>query len=85
MNNHLRELFNMSISINNESTYDKVNNKIIGGNITDKAIYDSFNKRWIKCEKCNTIKQADEFSYYGGPQKETIGLCNDCYRKEREK
>lgn len=51
---------------------------------TDKAIYDSFNKRWIKCEKCNTIKQADEFSYYGGPKKETIGLCNDCYRKERE-
>ena len=27
-----------SISLNNESTYDKKNNKVIGGNITDRAI-----------------------------------------------
>ena len=38
MNSSVRELFNMSISINNESSYDRVNNKIIGGNITDKAL-----------------------------------------------
>ena len=38
MNSHLKELFNMNMVINNESKYDKENNKIIGGNITDKAI-----------------------------------------------
>ena len=38
MKSHLKELFNMSMVINNESKYDKENNKIIGGNITDKAI-----------------------------------------------
>ena len=32
MNDKIRELFNMSISVNNDSSYDKVNNKIIGGN-----------------------------------------------------
>ena len=40
MNTKLKELFNMSMSINNESIYDKDNNKIIGGNITDRAILD---------------------------------------------
>ena len=38
MNNNLRELFNMNMKINNESIYDKENNKIVGGNITDRAI-----------------------------------------------
>ena len=48
MNSNLRELFNMSISVNNESTYDKVNNKIIGGNITDKALL-NYSKEY-KCD-----------------------------------
>ena len=38
MNNKIKELFNISMSINNESIYDINNNKIIGGNITDRAI-----------------------------------------------
>ena len=38
MNTHMKQLFNMSMAINNESVYDRENNKIIGGNITDKAI-----------------------------------------------
>ena len=38
MNFKIKELYNMSMYINNESTYDIENNKIIGGNITDKAI-----------------------------------------------
>ena len=38
MNNNIKELFNMSMYVNNESIYDKENNKIIGGNITDRAI-----------------------------------------------
>lgn len=48
MNNKLRDLFNMSIAINNESSYDKINNKIIGGNITDKALLN-----YVKEYKCN--------------------------------
>jgi len=40
MNRHIKELFNMNMAINNESVYDRENNKIIGGNITDKAILD---------------------------------------------
>ena len=40
MNSKIKELFNMNMSINNESVYDKENNKIIGGNITDRAILD---------------------------------------------
>ena len=38
MNKHTKELFNMSICINNESIYDKDNDKIIGGNTTDIAL-----------------------------------------------
>ena len=40
MNKHLKELFSMNMFINNESKYDKENKKIIGGNITDRAIFD---------------------------------------------
>ena len=38
MNKKVKELFNMNMGINNESAYDKDNNKIVGGNITDRAI-----------------------------------------------
>ena len=54
MNDNLRELFNMSIGINNESSYDRVNNKIVGGNITDKALL-SYVKEY-KCD-CSIIKR----------------------------
>ena len=58
MNDSLRDLFNMSISINNESSYDRVNNKIIGGNITDKALLNYVKE--YKCE-CTIIKR-EEFN-----------------------
>ena len=58
MSDSLRELFNMSISINNESSYDKVNNKIIGGNITDKALLNYVKE--YKCD-CSIIKR-EEFN-----------------------
>jgi len=54
----LRELFNMSISVNNESSYDRVNNKIIGGNITDKALLNYVKE--YKCD-CSIIKR-EEFN-----------------------
>ncbi len=40
MNRQVKELFNLNMGINNESIYDKENNKIVGGNITDRAILD---------------------------------------------
>ena len=40
MNRKVKELYNLNMGINNESVYDKENNKIIGGNITDRAILD---------------------------------------------
>ena len=40
MNKKIKEMFNMSMFINNESVYDKENNKIVGGNITDRALFD---------------------------------------------
>ena len=58
MNSNMRELFNMSIAVNNESSYDKVNNKIIGGNITDKALLN-----YVKEYKCNcTILKREGFN-----------------------
>ena len=48
----------MSISLNNESSYDRVNNKIIGGNITDKALLN-----YVKEYKCDcTILKKEEFN-----------------------
>ena len=38
MNKKIKDMFNMNMVINNESEYDKVNNVIVGGNITDRAI-----------------------------------------------
>ena len=38
MNSHVKEMFQLNMVINNESVYDKENKKIIGGNITDRAI-----------------------------------------------
>ena len=58
MSSSLKELFFMSISVNNESSYDKVNNKIIGGNITDRALL-SYIKEY-KCD-CSIIKR-EEFN-----------------------
>ena len=58
MSNGLKELFNMSIAVNNESSYDRVNNKIIGGNITDKALLNYVKE--YKCD-CSIIKR-EEFN-----------------------
>jgi len=38
MSSQIKEYFKMNMYINNESSYDKENNKIIGGNVTDMAI-----------------------------------------------
>lgn len=48
-NSKLKTLIMDSISLNNESIYDKDNNKIIGGNITDRALME-----YIKEYKSNS-------------------------------
>ena len=40
MDSKMKRLFNINMYANNECVYNKENNKIIGGNITDMAIYD---------------------------------------------
>ena len=40
INNNYRDIFNMSMYMNNESVWDTTTGNIIGGNITDKAIFD---------------------------------------------
>lgn len=57
-NKSLKELFNISMSANNASSYDKINNKVIGGNITDRAILE-----YIKEYKTDyKILKREEFS-----------------------
>jgi len=38
MSKNIKEYFNLSIAVNNESIYNSETNKIIGGNLTDKAL-----------------------------------------------
>ena len=45
-------------------------------------IRDRYGTRWVKCEKCGTIKQDVEFVSYGGRNHINLGLCRDCYRKK---
>ena len=45
-----KEMLDVSLVINNESTYDKVNNKIIGGNITDRALLNYVGNKRIDCK-----------------------------------
>ena len=58
MNSHVKEMFKMNMVINNESVYDKENNKIVGGNITDKAILG-----YVKDFRLNyTLVKQEEFN-----------------------
>ncbi len=47
MDEKRRKLFEISLLYNNASTYDE-NNKIIGGNITDKAILEFLGNKYVK-------------------------------------
>ncbi len=38
LKNNLKDLFKLSLSVNNESSLDKLNKKIVGGNLTDRAL-----------------------------------------------
>ena len=47
----------------------------------DEPIYDSFRRRWIKCEVCGEIKLKDCFDNYGGKNRFNLGVCKDCSSK----
>ena len=95
MNDKLKELFNISMSINNESTYDKENNKVIGGNITDIAILNyiknyQLDYELIKKEPFNSTNKYmyTKIKYQGhtinlvkGAYEIVINMCNNYYDK----
>lgn len=63
LNSHMKELFMDSLSVNNESVYDTKNNKIIGGNITDKAILNYVKLYKSKAKVINRMPFSSEKKY----------------------
>lgn len=63
LNSHMKELFMDSLSVNNESVYDTKNNKIIGGNITDKAILNYVKLYKSKANVINRMPFSSEKKY----------------------
>lgn len=50
-------------------------------NQTEEKVWDCAEQRWIRCKICGKIDLSSEFSKYGGPHEETLGVCRDCYIK----
>lgn len=48
-------------------------------------ILDRFKKRWVKCEKCGSIKRDIEFVSYGGDNRKNLGICSNCNKKFKDK
>ena len=63
LNSRMKELFMDSLSVNNESVYDTKNNKIIGGNITDKAILNYVKLYKSKAKVINRMPFSSEKKY----------------------
>ncbi len=51
-------------------------------NQQNSIIRDCFGNRWVKCERCNAIKQDVEFTSYGGTDHINLGTCRECSRKQ---
>jgi len=66
-----REIFVKSLIYNNESSYDKDIDKIIGGNITDKAIME-----YIRINKNKDVKIIDRV-YFDSKNKYSLVVVND--------
>ena len=96
MSNQVSELFKMSMVINNECTYDNENKKIIGGNITDRAIFDyvgncSIDYSLIKRDNFDSNKKymCTKIKYKGrrvnlvkGAYEVVRKMCNSYYDKD---
>ena len=50
LNNKYKKMIDMSLFINNDCSYDIINNKIVGGNITDRAIFEFIGNKNINYE-----------------------------------
>ena len=48
----------------------------------NRIIRDRYDKRWVMCEKCGSIKRQEEFVSYGGRKHVNLGLCKDCDMKK---
>ena len=48
----------------------------------EHIIRDRYKNRWVKCEKCGSIKQESDFVSYGGQGHINLGLCRECGRKQ---
>jgi hypothetical protein len=48
---------------------------------SDEPIYDSNNRRWVKCKNCGAIKRDDEMVEYGGKLSVNKGTCRSCKRQ----
>ena len=66
-----QELFTKSLIYNNESSFEKDTNKIIDGNITDKALLS-----YIGNKKEKTIKVQDKV-YFNSQSKYSLNIIND--------
>lgn len=44
-------------------------------------IRDRYKNRWVKCERCSSIRQDVEFASYGGQGNVNLGVCRECSRK----
>ena len=49
----------------------------------DTQIRDSRGVRWIKCEECGKILSSEKFVSYGGLNHVNLGMCNDCWKKQK--
>lgn len=82
LNKNIKEKFNMSFVINNESTYNKEKNQIIGGNITDKAILNYIKEYKINYEllKRENFNSKNKYMYTKIKyQNQTINLIKGAY------
>lgn len=59
--------------------YEDVKNLFIQQNA---IIRDRYKIRWVKCEKCGSIKQDIEFASYGGKDHVNLGLCSECSKNK---
>ena len=77
VSNRYKDIFVRACIYNNESTYDNVSNKIIGGNITDKAILD-----FVKVNKSDNVKVVKQ-EYFDSSKKYSMIeiVCNN--KRER--
>ena len=63
VNDKYKKIIMDSMYINNESLYDKINNKIIGGNITDRAILDYIKEYHREVNVINKIPFTSDKKY----------------------